>query len=144
MSNDRNNGNHTELKNELKNTEEPLLPHEMKKRAKRKQVDVNAQLKAKAEQSGKSNFKSQKHVDLMSFNAQAEDAFVELVRKLIEESGRTAIPIGMVYQEAAYELNVSPQTAKRYLIKHSARRAPLRVFGKDVMLNPNYVPNEIE
>lgn len=122
--------------------EEVLLPHEVKRRAKKKQVSTNDKLKAKAQTAGKSNFKNQKHVDLMAFNASAEDAFVEIVRKLIEESGRTTIPIGTVYQETAYELNVSPQTAKRYLIKHSARRAALRVFGKDVMLNPNYKPDE--
>lgn len=124
--------------------EEVLLPHEVKRRAKKKQENTNDKLKAKAQAAGKSNFKNQKHVDLMAFNASAEDQFVEIVRKLIEDSGRTTIPIGTVYQEGAYELNVSPQTVKRYLIKHSAKRAALRVFGKDVMLNPNYKPDEPE
>jgi len=118
------------------------LPREVKRKARRRQANTNDRLKDKAERAGKSNFKNQKHVDLMAFNASAEEGFIEIVRKLIEESGRTAIPIGMVYQEAAYELNVSPQTAKRYLVKHSAKRAELRVFGKDVMLNPRYEPEE--
>lgn len=132
---DKSNGNRTELR-------EAEMPHEMKRRAKKQMSDTNDRLKHKAAASGKMSFKGQKHVDLMTFNALAEEAFVELVRKLIEDSGRVAVPIGMVYQEGAYELNVSPQTAKRYLVKFSARRGPLRVFGKDVMLNPHYEPNE--
>lgn len=121
------------------------LPHTTRRRVRKQQADTNERLKTKAAKAGKSNFKNQKHVDLMSFNASAEDQFVEIVRKLIEDSpGKTSIAIGTVYQEAAYELNVSPQTAKRYLIKHSARRAALRVFGKDVMLNPKYDPDEEE
>src|SRR3990172_4221262 len=95
--------------------EETLLPHEVKRKARKKQKNTNERLIAKAKRTGRSNFKSQKHIDLMAFNASAEEQFVEIVRKLIEESGRTSIPIGMVYQETAYELNVSPQTAKRYL-----------------------------
>jgi len=131
--------------NGLNKPEEVLLPHEVKRRAKRKQASTNERLKAQAAKTGNSrSFKSQKHVDLMAFNASAEELFVEIVRKLIEDSGRTTISIGTVYQEGAYELNVSPQTVKRYLIKHSARRAALRVFGKDVMLNPKYAPDEQE
>lgn len=121
-----------------------LLPDEVKRRARKNQANTNMILKKKAERAGKSHFKDQKHIDLMAFNAEAEDHFVELVRVMIEEIGSGQVPIGQVYQEAAYELNVSPQTAKRYLIKHSARRAELRVFGKAVMLNPRYEPEKDE
>ena len=117
------------------------LPHEMKRRVKKNISKVDAKLKSRG---GASGFKNQKHVDLMSFNAGAEVQFVEIVRRLIEKGGRNTVPISKVYQEAAYELNVSPQTAKRYLIKHSADRAELRVFGKDVLLNSRYVEEEDE
>lgn len=118
------------------------LPAEVKRKARRRQANTNEKLKEIAKRAGKGNFKNQKHVDIMAFNASAEEKFVEIVRKLIEESGRTAIPIGTVCQETAYGLNISTQTAKRYLVKHSARQAALRVFGKDVMLNPRYEPEE--
>jgi len=123
-------------------TKEPLLPHEVKRIAKKGQKKVNAELKQKAKRAGKSRFKDQKHVDLMSFSAGAELQFVEGVRKLIEKEASGQVPINVVYQEMAYELDVSPQTAKRYLIKHSARRAEFRVFGPAVMLNPKYRPDE--
>jgi len=119
------------------------LPHEVKRKAKKKQADTNDRLKEKAKGADKS-FKNQKHVDLMAFNASAEERFVEKVRLMIEKSNRTTIPISQVYQECSYDLNVSPQTVKRYLVKHSASRAELRVFGKDVMLNPNYRPEDEE
>ena len=118
------------------------LPHEMKRRVKKNVSKVNAKLKAMG---GASGFKNQKHVDLMSFNAGAESQFIELVRVLIEKSpGGVVVPISKVYQEAAYRLNVSTQTAKRYLIKYSADLAPFRVFGKDVMLNSRYEEDEDE
>jgi hypothetical protein len=99
-------------------------------------------LKAKAKRTGKSRFKDQKHIDLMSFSTGAEIQFVERVRQLIEKESSGQVAINVVYQEMAYELDISPQTAKRYLIKHSARRAEFRVFGPAVMLNPNYKPEE--
>ena len=118
------------------------LPHQMKRRVKKQQASTNDLLKAKGARGDRRGFKNQKHVDLMAFNASAEDQFVEDLRKLIEESGRPAIAISKVYQECSYNLNVSPQTVKRYLVKHSASRAEFRVFGKDVMLNPKYQPDE--
>ena len=121
-------------------------PHQTKIRVKKKQSKTNDTLKAKAEKAnGKTNgknFKSQKHLDIMSFNADAEIKFIECVRTLIEENHGNPVNISEVYRESSYEIDVSPSTVKRYLVKHSARRAELRVFGKAVMLNPNYVPAE--
>lgn len=117
-----------------------------KVRVKHKQSKTNDVLKKKADQSAATgngkNYKSQKHLDIMSFNADAEIKFVEVVRVLIEDNNCNPVNISEVYREASYELDVSPSTVKRYLVKHSARRAELRVFGKAVMLNPNYVPAE--
>lgn len=111
---------------------------ETRRKAKQKQAETNAVLKRQAGKNPR-DFRNQKHVDVMSFNAGAEAAFVELVRGLIEEApGKTQVPLSEVMREASYELNVSTMTVKRYLTKMSARRAPLRVFGDAVMLNPNY------
>ncbi len=66
----------------------------------------------------------------------------DVVRELIEENGEKGTQYAQVIQECAYELGVSTQTVKRYMTKHSARRAEFRVFGDRVMLNPRYVPAE--
>ena len=122
-------------------TEEPLLPQATKARAVKRQSRTNEILKQRAEDLEGNDYRRQKHMDAVAFNAGAESAFVELVRGLIEKSpGGKMIPIVQVFQEGAYEIGVSTQTAKRYLIKHSAQRAEFRVFGDYVMLNPNYEP----
>lgn len=62
-----------------------------------------------------------KRTDLNAFNATAEGAFVSLIcRFIMEEGPRT---VRDVMSEASYELDISPETAKRYLFKHTARRA---------------------
>jgi len=59
-------------------------------------------------------------VDVIAFNGEAEAAFVALVRRLVIPNGRRW---SEVIQEAAYELDISTETAKRYLVKHTASRA---------------------
>jgi hypothetical protein len=65
-----------------------------------------------------------KRTDLNAFNSAAESAFVNLICKLIVEEGPRTVRA--VMSEASYELDVSPETAKRYLFKHTARRAHFR------------------
>lgn len=120
-----------------------------RREARKKQAETGESLGAQAnnvEQDQGRSFKNQKHVDIMSFNAGAEQRFVEIVRKLVDLSasrqglppGTGAVKISTVVQECAYRLNVSTMTVKRYLTKYSAMTAPLRVFGDAVMLNPDY------
>ena len=94
--------------------------------------------KAQALGEGTNSYKNQKHMDILSFNAGAEDAFVLLVAKMIERNGGNPVEVGRVLQKAAFKLDVSTMTAKRYLLKHSDDEAELRVFGKVVMMNPNF------
>jgi len=65
-----------------------------------------------------------KRTDLNAFNLAAEDAFINLICKLIVEEGPRTVRA--VMSEASFELDVSPETAKRYLFKHTARRAHFR------------------
>lgn len=67
-----------------------------------------------------------KTTDITAFNSQAERRFCELVASLLVEIGDVTPHI--CYQEASFELNISPATAKRYFMKHTARRAR---FGVD-------------
>lgn len=62
-----------------------------------------------------------KALDLTEFNSRAEQEFVKLVSDFIHEEGEQRIR--SVLAEVAFELNISIETAKRYLLKHSARRA---------------------
>lgn len=67
-----------------------------------------------------------KFSDAIAFNVEAEFRFVALIIELLD-AGEVLTP-ATIYQEAAFELNISVATAKRYLIKHTARRA---LFGID-------------
>lgn len=67
-----------------------------------------------------------KSADAVAFNSAAEELFCVLVLELLDE-GLLLTP-ATVYQECAFELNISIATAKRYLTKHTARRA---MFGID-------------
>ncbi len=120
----------------------PTTVSEVRQRARRKQTKTNRRLKKR--QPVSKDFKSLKTMDPTAFNGQAEQRFVELVRQMIERNGSKPVAIAKVYQDGAYALDVSVETVKRYLFKHSAERAELRVFGKAVMLNPNYVEDEEE
>lgn len=86
-----------------------------------------------------------KHLDINGFNQAAEKAFLKLVLELLAESGRDEIPLMRVLQECSFGLDLSVPTIKRYVIKHTARRAELRYFNKAIGLNPYYkVPVEDE
>lgn len=67
-----------------------------------------------------------KQTDLVAFNSAAEQEFLHLARRLCPCSITTLL------QESAFELNISVETAKRYLFKHSARAAELAVEGATV------------
>jgi hypothetical protein len=114
--------------------------HAMRSRARRGQARTNEILKHQAAENQGRDFHELKFVNPSAFNSRAEEKFVELVRTLIEENGGRGYPVWEVCREAAYEIKISMDTAKRYLMKHSARRAEFLVFGKQVMLNPRYEP----
>lgn len=68
--------------------------------------------------------------DLISFNSEAERQFVEFVCSLVSEFDK--LTQRDVIQETSFELNISPVTAKRYLMKHTARRAQLQIVNSFV------------
>lgn len=91
------------------------------------------------------NMQATKAVDAVAFNRWAEDEFVYIVRvELIGQNPHTRVQIGEVIKEVAYELKVSPETVKRYIFKHTARRAEFRQHDGWLFLNPNYQPPEDE
>lgn len=73
-----------------------------------------------------------KQTDIISFNQGAERSFVKLLQGIIREDG--PLTVREAIREAAYELNVSVETAKRYLEKHSARRAEFSISDGYVSL----------
>lgn len=65
-----------------------------------------------------------KPMDLVDFNRTAEKQFVELICFLLADGDLSAKE---AIQESCFELNISPITARRYLLKHTARRAEFRI-----------------
>lgn len=63
-----------------------------------------------------------KSLDLVAFNSKAEERFTAILLDLLKH--HRAVSTFTAIQETAYRLNVSTETAKRYLLKHSASCAP--------------------
>ena len=57
-----------------------------------------------------------KAIDILGFNAAAEKAFVSMLSALCEKMPE-GVPIVGLRAEAAYRLNISTETAKRYIEK---------------------------
>ena len=73
-----------------------------------------------------------KQSDIVAFNHEAEKSFVKLISELVQED--VSISYREAVREAAFELNISIETAKRYLEKHSARRAEFCIDDGSVTL----------
>lgn len=110
--------------------------------AKKRQKQTAKKLEAREKPD--SNQSHMKTIDPVVFNQWAEDEFIRITRELIgEATGK--IRKAEILRECAYELKVSVETIKRYLFKHTARRAEFREFDGLVFLNPNYVnPNGVD
>jgi methylphosphotriester-DNA--protein-cysteine methyltransferase len=61
---------------------------------------------------------AEKQLDCISFNAGAEERFCNLICALLDTG---ALTVREAIIEASFELDVSPETSKRYLSKHSER-----------------------
>ncbi len=82
------------------------------------------------------HWRSAKAVDLVAFNAGAEARFITWLADRITRSEDHALAAGWVISNAAYELDVSPATIKRYLMKFTADAAPFASNGKFITLRP--------
>jgi hypothetical protein len=73
-----------------------------------------------------------KQSNVVAFNQDAEVAFIRLITGILKEDGKLSYREAV--RETAFELNVSIDTAKRYLEKHSARRAEFCIEDGSVTL----------
>ncbi len=78
--------------------------------------------------------KALKTIDIISFNARAEERFVALLATLVKSSENNEITIIEAIRECAFELDISTETAKRYLLKHTARHARFQIQNGKVRL----------
>ena len=69
-----------------------------------------------------------KTLDVIAFNRSAEKRFVEIALTLVP------CPVSYLVRETAYALNISTETAKRYLLKHSASKAEFEIKRGVVVL----------
>lgn len=91
-------------------------------------AEANLEQEAERERAERSALKS---MDLVAFNASCEARFVEYLASLLVDGPMTVVD---VLRECAYDLDVSVETVKRYLLKHSARRARFEVRDGRVAL----------
>jgi len=66
-----------------------------------------------------------KILDVVAFNAEVEPQAVALWTSMLQERGTLRVSVLCV--EAAYRFDVSTETAKRWLLKHSAEAAEFSV-----------------
>jgi len=71
---------------------------------------------------------SLKAIDVVAFNRAAEARFVEIARRLVPCAASHLV------RETAYLLDVSVETTKRYLLKHSASNAEFEVVRGVIVL----------
>jgi len=76
---------------------------------------------------GEADWDRLKEIDAVAFNGHAERAFIDMLRRDLTKMSGRGILVGDVHAEGAYRLNVSTETVKRYLLKHSCRFGPFCV-----------------
>jgi prephenate dehydratase len=91
-------------------------------------ADAAAAVAAAAAEAAEAAALSLKAVDVVAFNKAAETRFVEITKKLVP------CPVSHLVRETAYTLDVSVETAKRYLLKHSASNAEFAIVRGIVVL----------
>lgn len=79
-------------------------------------------------------WRKEKANDPVSFNAGAEEHFIAWLKKKILRSQTKSIAYAWAVSNAAYELDVSVITIKRYIQKHTADRADFQTNGKHIVL----------
>jgi hypothetical protein len=115
---------------------------ELSEKAKAGQVRTAEALKQAEEGKKRRNMQSLKLVDAVAFNRWAEEEFIGITRELMGENPHTRVQVSEVVREVAYELKISPETVKRYILKHTARRAEFRQHDGWMFLNPKFEPME--
>ncbi len=73
-----------------------------------------------------------KAFDIVTFNRNAERHFCHLLKQML--TLQSPLSIFTIIQELSYDLNISPETAKRYLYKHTASRADFALRDGQIVL----------
>jgi hypothetical protein len=68
-------------------------------------------------------YQAMKTVDVTAFNFQAEQHFVWWLKRAIAAAEFECVGLAWCYQNGAYDLKLSTETVKRYVVKHTADRA---------------------
>jgi len=87
---------------------------------------------AKLDAKQSEHWRGSKATDIVSFNAGAELHFINWLNQKISRSRTKSVSVGWAISNAAYELDVSVATIKRYLMKHTADMAPFKSDGKNI------------
>lgn len=68
--------------------------------------------------------RSLKSQDIVAFNQSAEAYFIFWLSKYLKK--KKSVTVTWVLQNASFELDLSPETIKRYLLKHTAEKADFK------------------
>jgi hypothetical protein len=116
---------------------------------KQRRQRTNRLLKKQAQEGGldkvtKRKLEELRDANIGRFSSMAKRKFVELARTLMEKNNLDGINIWDLEREAAYQIGITTQTVKMYIDQHTASTAPFMKWGKLLLLNPNYQPEEDE
>lgn len=68
-----------------------------------------------------------KHLDIVAFNSEAEQLFVELLAAMCDVAGDAGVSVRAARAECAFRIGVSTETIKRYIEKWTAPSAPFEI-----------------
>jgi hypothetical protein len=74
--------------------------------------------------------------DVVLFNQHSESYWVDWLADAITHAEFGCVSVGWVIQNGAFELDISIDTVKRYLVKHTADRAEFASDGKVITIRP--------
>ncbi len=77
-------------------------------------------------------WRQNKSTDVVTFNQGAEQRFFEWLSDKITASPTGSVTVAWVIANAAWELDVSIPTVKRYIMKWTADLAPFKSDGKEI------------
>lgn len=80
------------------------------------------------------DWRALKQLDITNFNFHSERFFVEWLTKRLQAEDFECLAVSWVLGNAAYELDISTETVKRYVAKHTADRAEFYVFDGFIAL----------
>lgn len=89
-------------------------------------------------------WRSFKSTDAVAFNLGAEQQFIRWLTKEIRGEPLRSVAVGWVIGNAAFHLDISPATVKRYIQKYTADLAPFYILAGNIYSRKDEAPTQEE